>query len=299
MKGKTIEPEGQHWWIEGTADGENWERLVPYAAEADAESDLPKPGAEAGLYKHFRVSHVKPRGMTDDDHSARRAAEVIAGGNPPERLLRPLATFVTTLRNELRAEKAYPGRPELRKRLQAIAEAARLIQGLHADTDILQLIIGELQRQNRDDQVWVTSEHEMMAGLRDLTALAKAAAKRIPKIQGPKKHYAIEERFPPAVICALVVTVAWNEARGKWPGVNNEDAQRACDALWGAAGGDVVRRGRESLGVWRGHLRNARKYRDGDHARRIRHHFRREKRRRPTVPGKSIEERASRRYGGE
>jgi hypothetical protein len=216
-------------------------------------------------------------------------------------LLRPLTTFVTTLRNELRAEKSYPGRRELRERLKAIAEAARRIQDLHADTNILQLIIGELQRQNRDNQVRITNEHEMMAGLRDLTALAEAAAERIPRVKGPQKHYAIEEeRFLPAVICALIVTVAWDEARGKWPGVTNQEAKKACDALWGAAGGDIERRGSVGRDIWRNHLQKARTYRDSEQARIIRRRFmdQIEKRKPPIVPGKSIEKRAAKLYRG-
>jgi hypothetical protein len=150
--------------------------------------------------------------------------------------------------------------------LTAIATAARLLERELVDPVMLSLLL-------HDGSDWIANENQTHVGLSDIVARAEKALKRIPKKQGRAKHYGRDERFQNMDVCALLVTVAWKQTRGKWPGVGNEEAQRACDALWGAAGGNVKRQGGGSVVVWRDHLRVAKQHRDSLKARIILRNF--------------------------
>ena len=196
------------------------------------------------------------------------AAAAIAGGMdlPPDWLIAALPGLVAGLRSLIRADKAYPRRPELRSRLKAIAAAAPVLERELVDPDMLSLLL-------RDGSDWIVNENETHAGLSDIAERAKNALERIPKKRGRAKHYGRDERFENMDVCALIVTVAWKQARGKWPAVNNVQAKGACDVLWGAAGGDVKRQGGDSIAVWRDHLRVARRHCDSVEARIILRNF--------------------------
>lgn len=197
-----------------------------------------------------------------------RAATFIAGGvqPPPDWLLAPLPGYVASLRSHIRADQVYPGRPELRRRLKAITAAAHLLEHELIDPVMLSLLL-------RDGSDWIVNENQMHAGLSDISARAEGALKPIPKKQGRAKHYSRVERLQNMDVCALIVTVAWKQARGTWPGVDNEQAKRACEALWGAAGGDVKRQGGGSIAVWRDHLRVAKRHRESVRARIVLRNF--------------------------
>jgi hypothetical protein len=174
-------------------------------------------------------------------------------------LSKALLTFIAPLAASIKEEINYPGRPELRKRLAALAKSARLIEQELADPAILSLLLG-------DDLACITNEWQLDAGLHDIAERADAARGKVPQGQGRHKHYPRPEGLSSREICALIVTVAWKQARNKWPGVKNVKARRACQELWGAAGGNVVRQGGRSVEVWRDHMRSAKLHRDGPQA---------------------------------
>ncbi len=185
-------------------------------------------------------------------------------------MLAALPGLVAGLRSLIHGDQAYPGRPELRRRLNAIVTATRLIERELVDPVMLSLLL-------RNGSDWIVNENETHAGLSDIAERAKNAVERIPKKQGRAKHYGRDECFNNMDVCALIVSVAWERARGNWPAVNNEQAKSACDALWGAAGGDVKRQGGAksgtSIAVWRDHLRVAKRHRESVEAGIIRHNF--------------------------
>jgi hypothetical protein len=169
-----------------------------------------------------------------------------------------VVSYAASLRGHLalaiRREAEYPSRPKLRKRLKAIEEAARLLAREVTDVPMLVLL--------RDGYEGV--EHEVSL-LPDLMRLAKRAAcvrARSPRRQGRGKLYPAE---PTALeYCALIVSVAWHMAEGKWPGKDNPEAHLLCEALWLNAGGAPhsglgARPG--TFTAWRNHLFEARQYR--------------------------------------
>jgi hypothetical protein len=221
-------------------------------------------------------------------NECKRAAEIIADGDPPEWLLKPLPGFAGSLRNMIQAERAYPGRPEQRARLVAIRRAARLLERELNNLDLLMLLVP-------GDGDQIINENETRRGLSDVAIRADAALRQVPSGKGRARHYARRERFQNKDVCALIVTVAWKLARGAWPGVDNEVAKSACDALWNAVGGDIQRRGGEGLEVWKKHLTVARAHREGMEAKLIERNLK-ENRRTP-VSRRPDETRIKMRFG--
>jgi hypothetical protein len=206
-------------------------------------------------------------------------AQIIAGCDPPKELVSTLSIQASSLRNIICKDKDFPGRPELRRRLKEIAEAARLIEAEITDPVILGLLIpAERSR--------LLHEYELHAGLGDLIERAEAGFKLVPRKQGT--NGAMD-------VCAHIVTAAWKAIRGKWPGQDNKQAKLSCETLWGAVGGDVAPRGGSSTrATWRDHLREAKKHRDGYKGKVLSRNYQKERKR----SSRSDEERVSIRYGG-
>lgn len=179
-------------------------------------------------------------------------ASEIAGGKPPDWLTEALPAFVTGLAEAIRSQAKYPGRPSIRNRLAALAKAACLIEKELNDPVILSLLLG-------DDRRWADDENATMRGLSAIASLANRASKKVRTGQGKDKHWPRLGGLPTMTLCALIVTMMWHEAQHRWPGQDNQKAQRACEGLWRIASGAGRR---QSVAVWRDHLRDARAYRD-------------------------------------
>jgi hypothetical protein len=184
---------------------------------------------------------------------------MIACDGPPDWLIKRLPAFVAGLSGAIHNTKEYPVRAEIRNRLMALAKSARLVERELCDSEILSLLRG-------DDPCWTDEENAIMQGLASVASLADLAAAKVRKSQGKDKHWARPEGLAPMTQCALIVTIMWNKARGCWPGKDNEQAQCACEALWRIASGGPRR---QSVAVWRDHLRDARAYRDKPEGKRI------------------------------
>lgn len=117
---------------------------------------------------------------------------------------------------------------------------------------ILSLLLG-------DDRRWADDENATIRALSEIASLADHASAKVRQGQGKDKHWGRPKGLAAMTLCALIVTMMWNEARRRWPGMANEDAHCACEALWRIARGDGPRQSNE---VWRDHLRAARAYRD-------------------------------------
>jgi hypothetical protein len=189
-------------------------------------------------------------------------ARAIAGTDeePPRWLIDRLPDVILGLRSVIKTERDYPGRREMRDRLNALAGAARLVQRELDDPVMLSLLL----RGGRDS---IPRENDIYLGLEDVAARAEATVEKIPVGRGRNKYHPQPDALSAMDTCALIIGVVWEEARGEWPGVTSEPAHRACDILWGAAGGNVERQGFGSTAVWRDHLEAVRTRRDTTAAR--------------------------------
>jgi hypothetical protein len=185
-------------------------------------------------------------------------ARAIAGGDPPQILISGLERLASGLAGSIRAQAAFPGRPELRKRLKAVAEAARLIEREISGSIFLSLLLGDDQHWTAGDQRWIEDESATVHGLQEIARRAELALSKVPQGKGRRMHYPRPEGITAMTQCALIISVAWCVARKEWPGMNNDNAKRACEMLWRIASRD---RRRQSDEVWRDHLREAAEFR--------------------------------------
>jgi hypothetical protein len=203
-----------------------------------------------------------------------------AKGNAPQTLIlaalqrRPLTIayaglFVHHLAFALGREGKYPSRPELYRRLEALegmaargrSPAARdLVLRELADPQIFALLAEGDPRVER-------ALSKSPVNLRDIERLAVAARIRHPPQRGRGRLYPDPRSGPdPREYCALIVSVAWQQDTGKWPGYGNRTAPLICELLWRKAGGAPHRPhgGFDAPGTfatWRKHLVAARRYR--------------------------------------
>jgi hypothetical protein len=164
------------------------------------------------------------------------------------------ASLLGHLKLAIRRDAEYPSRPNLHARLKAIEDATRLLARELTDVQMLVLL--------HDGYEGTENEVSLLPDLRDLANRAAGVRARRPRTQGRGKLYPNE---PTALgYCALIVSVGWHMAEGKWPGQHNPKAHLLCEALWLNAGGAPhgglgARPG--TFTVWRKHLLDARQYR--------------------------------------
>ena len=127
----------------------------------------------------------------------------------------------------------------------------------------------------------------MYHGLRDIADRAERVNARNPRKPGRNRLYPKSLTWPTAMeLCALMVAIAYRLVRGRWPGKNNTEVHKTCEALWKVAGGSrrrglgepreppASKQGRNSKAeinwgksgsttvvVWRNHLTAAQVYR--------------------------------------
>jgi hypothetical protein len=189
------------------------------------------------------------------------AAARIAGGPPPQWLTIGLPGFIASIAATIRSDEGHPEPPprELKARLQEIAKAARLIQDELHKTEVHNALY-----QDAFDSIGSSLDAELvMHGcLRDLVDRAEAAAQDVPVKKGRPK-----DRAPLKPMIAHMVRLLWHHVRHAWPSSDNEDAARACRAIWRGAGGAPGWADEESLRVWRDHLKAAEAWQDKASAR--------------------------------
>ncbi len=175
----------------------------------------------------------------------------IGGDDPPQSLRSGIKALASSLARTIGDGVTLPVRAELRKRLVAVAAAARLIEREISDRVILSLLLV-------DDQRWTEDENATVRGLQDIESRSLLAAAKVPKGKGRQMHYPRRGGAAPMTQCALIISVAWRVARKKWPGMDDGEAKHACEMLWRFASRDGRR---QSIEVWRDHLRNAKVFR--------------------------------------
>jgi hypothetical protein len=158
----------------------------------------------------------------------------------------------------IKAEREYPGRRELRQRLEAIAKAARLLHRELSDATILSHLF-------RNDQTsWsVGDENQWMADLERLAVRADASAADVRTGRGSYKDFARPDGLSAKTICALLI-IECRALGGKDTPTGSLEAQGECEHLWRMAGGEshshLIEDPRH--GMWHSHLEQALKLRD-------------------------------------
>jgi hypothetical protein len=185
---------------------------------------------------------------------------VAPGENPPPWLVAALGKARSTLASLIRQERAYPGRKELRMRLETLAAVIDFVRREVLNPDMAELL--------RAGDKALLYERETYQGLGDLGERVKRTLLEVPQGQGRHKHFLRSEGATPQQNCALMISILWEEVHSKAPPNTNANAQEACAALWAGASGPV-KRGRKIAGkwripsdgtsteVWRDHLREA------------------------------------------
>jgi hypothetical protein len=194
---------------------------------------------------------------------------VAPGEDPPPWLVAALAKARSTLASIIRHERAYPGRKELRLRLETLATVIGFVRREVLNPDMVELL--------RAGDKTLLYERETYQGLGDLGERVKQLLVDVPKRRGRDKYFRRSEGATPQQNCALMISILWAEVHSKAPPNTNASAQEACAALWAAAGGPVKRE-RKTAGkwripsdststeIWRDHLRKAKKRGESEEA---------------------------------
>jgi hypothetical protein len=194
---------------------------------------------------------------------------VALGEDPPPWLVAALGKARSTLASIIRHERAYPGRKELRLRLETLAMAIGFVSREVLNPDIVELL--------RSGDKVLLYERETYQGLCDLGERVKRLLLDVPQRKGSDKYFRRSEGATPQQNCALMISILWAEVQSKAPPNTNASAQGACAALWAVSGGQVKRE-RKAAGkwripsdststeVWRDHLRKAKKLGESEEA---------------------------------
>lgn len=181
----------------------------------------------------------------------------------PSPIVAALLRFRDPLAFAISREVEYPRRPEFRKRLDKIRDAAALLLGEMADTRMTALLYGNETKWTGNG--FTTEEVALGCGLNDLLRRTATASAAIAVRPGRDKHYDDPSRGPDALeYCALIVATVWRAHAGKWPGNKNPHAFELCEALWKAAGGAAhggLASENGALSAWRRHLTASKKFR--------------------------------------
>jgi hypothetical protein len=148
----------------------------------------------------------------------------------------------------IRREVEYPSRPKLRARLVAIKNAALLLANAAPDLQINPLLFP-------NGGGWISNEtyHELC----DIATRAERVLAGAPPRQGRGQLYPKPTLGPNArELCALIVSMQWKKAHGRFPGRENPEALELCRELWKTAGGSPP-----ATGTWSTYLKRAQQYR--------------------------------------
>ena len=199
---------------------------------------------------------------------------VAPGEDPPPWLVTALSAARSTLAWIIRQERAYPGRKELRQRLEALMNAIGFVRREMYDLDMAMLL-------RAGDKVLLHERETYQGHRRPRLARVKRLLRAVPQRKGSDKYFWQSEGATPQQNCALMISILWEKVHSKAPPNTNANAQEACAALWAAARGPV-KRGRQIAGklripstgtsaeVWRDHLRAAKRLAESDEAKHLR-----------------------------
>jgi hypothetical protein len=183
--------------------------------------------------------------------------------DPPDWLVSSVRKTRETLTWTLQKEADYPGRAELRKRLERLQSAAKELRAALEDFGTHALLWGP------DDYLF--NDVPRYDFLDDLDERIKARLNEIPSRQGRDKFYLRSDGATPQENCALMISGLWERVHSSPPHNTSGEAHMACAALWTASGGST--KGRwgatvdgESVSVWRDHLRTAKELASSEEA---------------------------------
>ncbi len=117
----------------------------------------------------------------------------------------------------------------MRDRMEAAARAADLLARELLDPEFLSWLERDGVRAELHPPTW--------RNLSFIAAHARAVAKSLPVAPGRAKQGPRAGGLDPRTMCALFIVEAWDLARGKRPGSQNSDANKAAEAFWLATGG--------------------------------------------------------------
>ena len=165
----------------------------------------------------------------DKDGLSQLAALVVKGKPQPEWLASGLDRAILVLRSNLHAESRHPSRVEMRKKLEALKQAAAaVVDGLDDDT-----IITALDGPEREGIKDVHAAWQSMAAL--IPRIDEALAS-IPGGKGRAKHHP-QPVSTPLQMCAELVCVIWKQVHARPAPPSSTEAQDACEKLWDLADG--------------------------------------------------------------
>ena len=171
-------------------------------------------------------------------------------------MVRALGTLIEQLRFSIRSKREYPSRPQLYRRFDAIAGAARLISKELLELQILPFLL--------EDEEQIQDLSAVYRGLLKIAARAEQVAIRHPPTRGRGQLIPRSSSGPDTMDhCALIVGIFWQKLHGRWPPKRNAKALGFCEAVWQAANGPP-RSGwgaRGSVAVWANHIVAAQAYR--------------------------------------
>jgi hypothetical protein len=182
------------------------------------------------------------------------AAFITCPEQPPDYLVLAACKARETLTWTIRKEADYPGRAEWRERLERLQSAARELRAALEDFGTHALLWGADE--------YLFNDVPRYDFLDDLDERMKARLNEIPSRQGRDKFYLRSDGATPQENCALMISCLWERVHSSPPHNTSEEVQMACAALWTASGGSTKGRwgatvDRESVAVWRDHLRTA------------------------------------------
>lgn len=147
------------------------------------------------------------------------------------------------------AERKAPTPTDLKKRLEAIYEAARVLQReLHDEHIVSWLAVAKPETMEN----WGLA---VMLGDVEERAFVAAETANALKRKGAGRTAAVPEGLGARDLCALIVYKAWTAAHPEPPGVIKQGALDACDYYWRACGQPAF--GNSKAG-WREYLTTAR-----------------------------------------
>lgn len=181
-------------------------------------------------------------------------ARLIKGNEPTPLLCFKVSKAREMLAYRIKAECKYPYRKKQQARLKKLAAAVDTVRTDRHDFDLMTLL-------RAGDDNFFLDEPQTYYGLADLTLRIEEVLGNLPVRQGRDKFFGSQPGPTPQQICAIIVSVLWEEFHAAAPLNTKQEAQDACAALWKAAGGAVKRRSRKirlptdkSTDVWRDHL---------------------------------------------
>jgi hypothetical protein len=173
------------------------------------------------------------REMDEYQEKVRTAAACIAGTDPaPDWLISVVGHAVGPIHANYEISQAIPTRSAQREKLEAIRAAAKLLAEQFTEWTVEKQAMLSILEAGGLNRATVSILAEVLPKL----AAAAAAAPTPGKGQGRDKPFPNPDAMTPQKQCAALVGYGWRHVRGKPAPHTSEEAHRACDAVWQAAG---------------------------------------------------------------